>query len=193
MPVDVDVAREAIQRLLLALGVDPSLHSLDGTPDRVARSWVEMLEGYEQDPSAVLRTTEGGDGFATHYDQMVCVTGIEFTSTCEHHLLPFFGVADVAYIPGASGKVCGLSKLPRLVHVFARRLQMQERLTQQVAEALEQTLVPLGVGVRIRSEHSCVRCRGVRQTVSMRTEALLGVFREHPVRDEFWSLCRDTA
>jgi GTP cyclohydrolase I len=189
---DHDAAAQAVRDLLLAVGEDPTRQGLQGTPDRVARAWAEMLEGYRLDAAQVLRTSDGADGFTDTdgFDQMVVLTGFPFHSTCEHHLLPFGGVADVGYLPGEAGLVVGLSKLGRLVDLYARRLQVQERLTQQVAQALQDHLQPRGVGVRLRAVHHCMVCRGVRRAGTMATEVLLGGFREqHAVRDEFWHLC----
>ena len=187
---DQDLVAASVLQFLQGVGEDPSREGLVGTPDRVSRAWRELLGGYGQDPKEILRTSDGKDGFAEigGYDEMIVVSGIEFYSTCEHHLLPFTGKIDLGYIPGDSGKVVGLSKLPRLVEVFARRLQVQERLTRQIAEAMNESLSPMGVGVRVSSEHACMTCRGVRKQSRMVTEALLGNFREHPVRAEFWEL-----
>jgi len=179
----------AVRELLVGLGQDPESDGLRGTPDRVARSWVEMLSGYEQDPIQVMKCTDGADGFDQEYDGMVVLSGIPFTSTCEHHLLPFIGTADVGYIPNPVGKVVGLSKLARLVDVYARRLQLQERLTSEIAVMLEQATQASGVGVRVRSVHQCMVCRGVRKAGVMATEVLLGCFRDGHVRSEFWNLC----
>lgn len=182
-----DAAESAVRDLLVALGQDPSTEAFSGTPSRVARAWGEMLAGYGQDPAEVLKVTGGGNGFdADGYDQMVVVSGIEFWSTCEHHMLPFGGVAAVGYVP--NGRVCGLSKLPRLVQVYARRFQLQERMTRQIADALTTHLAPRGVGVRVQARHLCAECRGARQRVQMTTQVLDGIFREHAVRDEFWHL-----
>ena len=181
-------ATMAIRALLEAIGEDPSREGLVGTPNRAAKAWGELTEGYEMDPAKVLRTSEGTDGFeADEYDQMIVVAGIPFWSTCEHHLMPFGGVADVAYIPGEAKKVVGLSKIPRLVEVYARRLQIQEQMTAQIATALEKHLAPAGVGVRIKARHLCAACRGVRKDVNMVTSKLTGEFREPEVRAEFWA------
>jgi GTP cyclohydrolase I len=186
---DVTRATEALRELLLALGEDADREGLRGTPLRSARAWVELTEGYRQDAGEVLRTSEGKDGFsAPSYDQMIVVAGIPFWSTCEHHLIPFGGVVDVAYLPGAAGKVVGLSKIPRLVEVYARRLQIQEQLTAQIAGALEEHLQPIGVGVRVSARHLCASCRGVRKDVTMITSKLTGRFRDPEVRAEFWTL-----
>lgn len=180
-------AEKAVRDLLKALGRNPEREGLLDTPKRVVKAWEEMLEGYELKASDVLRSSGGAKGFSSTYDQMIVVSGIEFHSTCEHHLLPFKGVADVAYIPGG-GRVVGLSKIPRLVDMFARRLQIQEQMTDQIANALMKELSPLGVGVRLRATHSCAECRGVRKKVNMITSRLDGAFRNPEVRQEFWEL-----
>jgi len=189
--MDEHRAKLAVFDLLDALGEDPGREGLRGTPGRVARAWGEMLDGMGKSATDVLLTSEGTAGFTQvgGYDQMVVLTGYPFHSVCEHHLLPFQGLADVGYVPSDGGPMVGLSKLGRLVDLYARRLQVQERLTQQVAESLEQHLRPLGVGVRIRAVHQCMACRGVRKGSTMATEALLGAFRKHEVRAEFWHLC----
>lgn len=191
MNFNKDAAARAVRDLLVAVGEDPDREGLLATPDRVARSWAELLSGYAQDPADVLRTSDGADGFGDldGYDGMIVLADYPLHSTCEHHLLPFVGVADVGYLPGEDGKVVGLSKLGRLVDVFARRLQVQERLTRQVAGGLMAHLGARGVGVRVRATHQCMACRGVRKAGTMATEVLLGDFRDHAVRDEFWHLC----
>jgi GTP cyclohydrolase I len=187
---DSDAAAQAVRDLLAAVGEDVAREGLLGTPDRVARAWAEMLSGYALDPAQVLKTSDGGDGFnGTGYDGLVVLAGVPFYSTCEHHLLPFGGLADIGYLPGDSGTVVGLSKLARLVDVYAQRLQVQERMTGQIAQALQTHLQPRGVGVRLRATHHCMVCRGVRKAGTMGTEVLLGAFRDHAVRDEFWHLC----
>lgn len=192
MKVDLEKASSAVRELLIALGHDPDEEGLRGTPGRVARAMQEMTSGYDLDVAQVLCTSDGTTGFdaSEHvdHDQMIVVRGIPFWSMCEHHLLPFHGTADVGYIPGESGQVVGLSKLPRLVDLYARRLQLQERLTGQVAAALNEHLHPLGVAVRMEARHLCTACRGVRKDVTMVTSKLLGKFRDHAVRDEFWFL-----
>lgn len=186
---DLKQVVEAVREILIGIGEDPDREGLTGTPNRAARAWMELTEGYGMDPGDVLRTSEGSDGFsAPSYDQMIVVAGIKFWSTCEHHLMPFGGTVDVAYLPGEQGRVVGLSKIPRLVEVFARRLQIQEQMTSQIAESLENHLDPIGVGVRVRASHLCASCRGVRKDVTMVTSRLTGRFREHSVRSEFWEL-----
>ena len=191
MTIDKNAAAEAVRALLLAVGEDTEREGLHGTPERVAKAWLEMLAGMHQQASEVLRTSTGSDGFSDigGFDQMVVLADIPFHSVCEHHMLPFSGFADVGYLPGESGTVVGVSKLARLVDLYARRLQVQERMTQQVATALQDHLSARGVGVRLRAVHHCMSCRGVRKAGTMTTEVLLGRFREHAVRAEFWQLC----
>jgi GTP cyclohydrolase I len=172
-----------VATLLRELGEDPHRDGLVDTPDRVARAWREMTEGYRQDAAAILDATFD----VGPYDQMVVVRDIEFWSLCEHHLLPFHGMATVGYLPG--DRVVGLSKIGRLVNCFARRLQVQERLTQQIADAMNEHLKPKGVGVLINATHTCMAMRGVRLGADMVTSALLGRFRDDAVlRSEFLAL-----
>jgi GTP cyclohydrolase I len=177
---------DAIVRLLQFVGEDPLREGLRDTPGRVGRSMLELTAGYKQDPAEILSRVfaDGGEG----YDQMVVLREIKFTSLCEHHLLPFQGTATVGYVP--DGSVVGISKLARLVECFARRLQVQERMTVQIAQAIEAHLAPLGTGVVIRAHHSCMGCRGVKQEAAvMVTSAMYGVLREKPeARAEFLSL-----
>lgn len=182
-PVDRQSAEQAVSYLLTLLGEDPEREGLLATPSRVVRAFEEMLVGNQQQPAEILTTT-----FDEPCDEIVLVTGIRFTSLCEHHLLPFVGTADVGYLPDK--RVVGLSKLPRLVECFARRLQVQERMTRQIAEAIEQQLKPLGVAVIVRAHHSCMGCRGVRQQdAQMVTSSMLGAFRsESSTRSEFLQL-----
>lgn len=161
------------------------IDSMRDTPERFVKMLVEQTEGYKQDPAVILSKR-----FKQAFSQMIVVKDIDFTSTCEHHLLPFVGKAHVAYIPAEDGYVVGLSKIPRLVDCFARRLQLQERLTDQIAGALEEHLSPLGVGVIVSAAHQCMSCRGVRKAgASMVTSALKGAFMDDPqVRAEFLRL-----
>lgn len=177
--VSDDAARDAVRTLLRFIGEDPSRQGLLDTPDRVARALREMTAGYDEDPAAILSRT-----FEEECDEMIVVRGISFYSTCEHHLLPFRGEAVVAYLPG---KVVGLSKLARLVSCYARRLQIQERMTREIADAVESHLEARGVGVLVRAHHLCMGCRGVRQPESeMVTTAMRGAFRDDAVtREEF--------
>jgi GTP cyclohydrolase IA len=173
----------AVRNLLTVVGEDAERAGLRDTPRRVVKALMEMMSGYQQNPAEILATT-----FDEKSDEIVMVTGIRFTSLCEHHLLPFIGTAAVGYLPGA--RVVGLSKLARLVECFARRLQVQERMTCQIAEAIEQNLAPLGVAVVVRAHHACMGCRGVRQQdAQMTTSSMLGAFRENTaLRAEFISL-----
>ena len=160
---------------------------LEETPDRVAKAWEFWTRGYREDPAAILKVFEDG---ADHYDEMVLVKDIPLYSKCEHHLADIFGTACVAYIP--NGKIVGLSKLSRLVDCFARRLQVQERLTVQVADAIQEHLQPKGVGVLIRARHMCMESRGIcQQGHHTVTTALRGVLKtQHEVRAEFLALAR---
>jgi len=182
--VSADEAREAVRTLLRYMGEEPEREGLMETPDRVCRAWVEMTEGYRLNPEKVLATTFEGSS-----DEMVVLKDIEFTSCCEHHLLTFSGKAHVAYLP-SNGRIVGLSKLARIVDVFAKRLQVQERMTQQIADAIKTHLNPHGVAVVIEGQHSCMCVRGVRkQGASMVTSSLQGVFRDNAsTRAEFMSL-----
>jgi GTP cyclohydrolase I len=178
--------RLAVVALLKALGHE-AVDGLADTPHRVARMLrFEMTAGYDENPADILAAVFDG----SDYDQMIIVKGMEFVSLCEHHLLPFSGTVTIGYLP-SHNKVVGLSKLGRLVDCFARRLQMQERLTMQIARAIEEHLQPLGVGVIVSAEHSCMGIRGVRKRGETVTSALLGSFRdEQTVRDEFLNLAR---
>lgn len=181
--VDQCAVEDAVRTLLEFVGENPDREGLKDTPKRVRKALTEMTEGYKESPGEILSTTFDGDG----YDQMVVVDNIKFYSMCEHHMLPFVGTAHVGYIP--KSRVVGLSKIPRLVHCFSKRLQIQERLTTQIAETLNNTLEAQGVGVYIEAHHMCVSCRGVKQQgSSMKTSCLLGVFKDQEVRSEFFSL-----
>ena len=173
--------------LLQALGEDPSREGLAKTPERVAKALRELTAGYGQDVEKLVN----GARFTERYDEMVLVKGIEFQSLCEHHLLPFFGTCHVAYLP--DGKIIGLSKIPRLVDCFARRLQVQERLTCQIAETLQQQLQPRGVAVVVKARHLCMMMRGVaKQNAAMVTSSMLGRFRTDPkTRSEFFALIKE--
>jgi GTP cyclohydrolase I len=172
---------EAVRTLLAELGEDPDRAGLAGTPDRVRRMYAELTEGYHTDPDALLN----GAAFDVDYDEMVVVRDMEFFSLCEHHLLPFFGKAHVGYLP--RGRIIGLSKIPRVVDMYAHRLQVQERLTQQVAGFLMERLAPKGVGCVIEATHLCTVMRGVRkQEATMVTSSMLGTFRaDARTRSEF--------
>jgi GTP cyclohydrolase I len=158
-PIDLDRAASAVRDLLIALGENPDREGLKETPMRVARAYNEVFSGLDQDPQEVLNTV-----FDIGHDEMILVKDIELYSTCEHHLVPFHGVAHVGYIPGEDGRVTGLSKLARVVEVFAKRPQVQERLTAQIADALVKALNPRGVIVVIECEHLCMSMRGVNST-----------------------------
>jgi len=183
-PVDIDAAARAVRDLLIAVGEDPDREGLVNTPDRVARMFAETLSGSQLRADDVLTTT-----FDIGHEELVLVKDIELYSTCEHHMVPFHGVAHVGYIPGADGRITGLSKLARVVDVFARRLQVQERLTTQVADALVRLLDPRGVIVVIEAEHLCMSMRGVRKAGSRTmTSAVRGAFRNPATRAEAMSL-----
>jgi GTP cyclohydrolase IA len=173
-----------LRRMLRLIGEDPTRDGLRHTPERFEKALRFLTNGYLQDPEKVLN----GAIFSVCYDQMVLVKDIEVYSLCEHHMLPFFGKCHVAYIPNK--KVVGLSKIPRLVNMFARRLQLQERLTNQIATAIQQKIMPLGVGVVLEARHLCMVMRGVeKQNSQTVTSAMLGSFRENAqTREEFLSL-----
>lgn len=176
--------QELVRRLLLLLGEDPHREGLRHTPARMERALRFLTSGYHQDPDKVINAAY----YALAYDEMVIVKDIELFSLCEHHLLPFFGQCHVAYIPNQ--KVVGLSKIPRLVNLFARQLQVQERLTHQIAQVLWEKLEPQGVGVIIEARHLCMLMRGVEKQHSVAlTSAMLGCFRENQAtREEFLAL-----
>ena len=180
--------QEIYREVLARLGEDPDRDGLLATPSRVEKSMAFLTKGYDQDPAQILR----GALFDVDYDEMVIVKDIEMFSLCEHHMLPFFGKVHVAYIP--NGKVIGLSKIPRLVEVFARRLQVQERLTRQIADAIEEAVQPQGVAIILEAQHLCMMMRGVeKQNSSTVTSAMLGVFQKQNTRTEFLSLVRERA
>ena len=187
-PAKVDVPRieRAVREILLAVGEDPDREGLRKTPNRVARAYAELFAGLQDDPRRYLRTvfTE------QRYDEVVLLRDVPFSSMCEHHLLPFTGRAHVAYLPDPDGKVVGLSKLARLVESFARRPQVQERLTGQIADALMEELNPIGAACVIEAVHTCMTIRGAKKTGStMVTSALRGIFKENPAsRAEILSL-----
>jgi GTP cyclohydrolase I len=177
--------QEMYREILSRLGEDPGRDGLISTPARVERSMAFLTKGYAEDPGRILREAM----FDVEYDEMVIVKDIEMFSLCEHHMLPFFGKVHVAYIP--KGKVIGLSKIPRLVEVFARRLQVQERLTRQIADAIQEAIAPQGVGVVIEARHLCMMMRGIeKQHSSTVTSAMVGCFRQKETRTEFLSLVR---
>jgi GTP cyclohydrolase IA len=176
-----DRIEHAVRDILTEIGEDPDREGLRRTPDRIHRMYHELTAGYHVDPDRLIN----GAIFAVDYSEMVVVKGIEFYSLCEHHLLPFFGTAAVGYLP--RDKVIGLSKIPRIVEMYARRLQVQERLTQEVADFLMERINPLGVGVVIEAQHLCTAMRGVRKGgATMVTSAVLGTFRRSQrTREEF--------
>ena len=182
-PVDLPAIEQAVRNILVAIGENPDRPGLKETPERVARMYQEMFAGLRSNPAKHLRVT-----FPETYDEIVLVRDIGFTSMCEHHLLPFTGVAHVAYIP--NGRVTGLSKLARVVEDFARRPQVQERMTAEIADLLEKELQSSGVAVVIQAEHSCMSIRGVKKPGSQTvTSALRGVFKTHlSSRSEVMSL-----
>ena len=181
--------KTAIRSILESVGEDPARDGLKNTPARVARMYEEILQGYHTDPETLIN----GALFEVAYDEMVVVKDIEYYSLCEHHMLPFYGVAHVAYIP--RGKVLGLSKIPRVVDMFARRLQVQERMTRQIADFLEEVLHPRGVAVVVEGAHLCSMMRGVRKAnARMVTSAVLGRFKSDArTRSEFFEHIRKTA
>jgi GTP cyclohydrolase I len=176
-----------IRDFLIYIGENPDREGLIDTPKRVVKSWAELYSGYDQDPAKILSTCFV-DGAC---DEIVILKNIEFSSMCEHHVLPFVGSVDVAYIP--NGKVVGLSKIARLVECFAKRLQIQEKMTSQISDAINTNLKPKGVAVVIRAHHQCMSCRGVKKhQTTMITSSMVGVFRDDlNARQEFLRLARD--
>ena len=177
---------ELVREMLVRLGEDPEREGLLRTPERVHKAFEFLTRGYNEDPEAMLKKAL----FTVTYDEMVIVKDVEVFSLCEHHMLPFFGKVHVAYIP--NGKVIGLSKIPRLIEIFSRRLQIQERLTTQIAETIQKVIQPQGVGVVIEARHLCMMMRGVEKQHSQAvTSSMLGCFREEQeTRTEFLSLIR---
>ncbi|MBV8520154.1 MAG: GTP cyclohydrolase I FolE [Acidobacteria bacterium] len=180
---DTGDAERAVEALLRHIGEDPERDGLLDTPQRVVKALLEMTTGYDESPAEILSKT-----FDERSDELIILRGIDFHSICEHHLLPFQGVAHVGYLPG---KVVGISKLARLVHCFAKRLQIQERMTQQIAHAVETHLEARGVGVIVSAHHLCMGCRGVRlPATQLVTSAMLGTLRNNAeTRSEFLRLC----
>ncbi len=171
--------------ILQGVGEDPRREGLLKTPERAAKAWHFLTQGYRQDPMAVMRSAV----FTEAYSEMVLVKDIEIYSMCEHHLLPFFGKAHIAYIP--DGRIVGLSKLPRVVDIYARRLQVQERLTVEILDCVQEALRPLGAAVVIEAQHMCMMMRGVeKQNSSTTTSAFTGEFRQESTRMEFLDLIR---
>lgn len=179
--------RAVVDILTHVIGEDINRDGLAGTPQRVIRAWCDMTKGYDMDPAKLVTTFDGEE-----YDAAICVGPVKFYSTCEHHMLPFFGDAWVAYIPGVDGRIIGLSKMPRLVEMFSRRLQNQERMTQQIATTLNTLLDARGTAVLVRGQHFCMMARGVKQDDAyMTTSVLTGAFRDQPqTRAEFFELTR---
>ncbi len=175
---------DSVKKILEIIGEDPNREGLIKTPERVYKAFLYLTQGYHQDPKDVLNEAL----FTSSNDEMVVVRDIEFYSMCEHHLLPIIGRAHVAYIP--DGKVVGLSKIPRMVNVFARRLQIQEQMTEQIADAIMDTVQPKGVGVVVQARHMCMEMRGVEKICSTTvSSALRGVFKEHlKTREEFFNI-----
>jgi len=181
MNLDIGAAKKIIFDLLKVVGEDPDREGLKNTPDRVARMYMELLSGYSEEPARIINNAL----FHVNYDEMVLVRDIEFYSLCEHHMLPFLGRAHVAYIP--AGIVIGLSKIPRIVDMYARRLQIQERMTRQIADFVQETLQPQGVAVVVEAIHLCSMMRGVKKhDARMTTSAMHGSFRANlATRQEF--------
>jgi GTP cyclohydrolase I len=181
MSIDYDAVRKSVFEIIKAVGEDPEREGLQNTPDRVSRMYAELLSGYSADPEKIIN----GALFNINYDEMVLVRDIEFYSLCEHHMLPFLGRAHVAYLP--KGKVIGLSKIPRIVDMYARRLQVQERMTRQIADLLQEILEPQGVAVVVEGMHMCSMMRGVKKhDARMTTSAMHGAFRANlATRQEF--------
>lgn len=178
-----EILKVSFQNLIEQVGEDPTREGLIKTPERAAKAIQFLTQGYGQDPAAILRSAM----FREDYSEMVLVKDIEVYSMCEHHMLPFFGKAHIAYIP--DGYIVGLSKIPRIVDVFARRLQVQERLTMEVLECIQETLHPLGAAIVIEAQHMCMMMRGVeKQNSATTTSAFTGVFRNESTRMEFLSL-----
>jgi len=183
--VDQDKIKVAVASIIKAIGEDPFRESLKDTPQRIAEMYVELFSGLDADPQAELSV-----GFEEGHREMVILRDIPFYSMCEHHLLPFYGVAHVGYIPNANGKVVGISKLARVVEIFARRPQVQERMTRQIADAIFEALQPDGVAVVIQAEHLCMTMRGIKKAgANVITSAMRGTFRSKTItRSEFLSL-----
>ena len=184
-PETTEAIAPHVVELLQHIGEDPEREGLQRTPERVGKAMQFLTQGYQQDPEAILRSAL----FEEDYRQMVVVKDIPFYSLCEHHMLPFFGKAHVAYIP--NGKITGLSKIARVVDVFARRLQVQERMTTQIKDCIQQTLNPLGVMVVIEAEHLCMQMRGVQKPHAVTTTSdFTGAFNRAETREEFMNLIR---
>ena len=184
--IRIEGLKECCSKMLELIGEDNQREGLLKTPERVARAILDTTAGYNEDPEAILRAAM----FKEDYSQMVIVKDIDFYSLCEHHILPFFGKVHVAYIP--NGYITGLSKIARVVEVFSRRLQVQERLTLQIKECIQKTLNPLGVMVVVEAQHMCMQMRGVKKQNSMTTTSdFCGVFNQAKTREEFMNLLRN--
>lgn len=182
----LETLKKACLQNLIAIGEDPQREGLQRTPDRMARCFLELTKGYGMDPVATLQSAV----FEEDYDQMVVVKDIEFYSLCEHHILPFFGKVHVAYIP--NGHIVGLSKIPRMVDIFSHRLQVQEHLTKQICDCLQQALNPLGAIVVVEAQHMCIQMRGIeKQGSTTRTIYYTGVFENAEKRKEFFNLIKN--
>ena len=181
---NISKVEKIIKELLIQIGEDPDREGILKTPERVAKAWDYFSKGYTQDLDAIINNAV----FTENYDEMVTIKDIDFFSLCEHHLLPFFGKAHVAYIP--NGKILGLSKIPRIVEMFSRRLQVQERMTQQIAETINDVLKPKGVSVVIEGEHMCMQMRGVeKQNSYATTSSMKGIFlKDSRTREEFLTI-----
>jgi len=181
---NIDKIENLIHELLIQIGEDPNREGIKKTPERVAKAWQFLAKGYEQNLDKIINDAI----FTEDYDEMVTVKDIDFFSLCEHHLLPFFGKAHVAYIP--NGKIIGLSKVPRIVDMFSRRLQVQERMTQQIAKTLKSVLSPKGVAVVLEGEHMCMQMRGVeKQNSYATTSSMKGIFlKDSRTREEFLNI-----
>jgi GTP cyclohydrolase I len=186
--IDTERIERAVVELLLAIGEDPARDGLKDTPARVARAYQEIFSGIHTDPTEVLTTN-----FDLGHEELVLVKGIEFYSVCEHHLLPFFGVAHIGYVPGFGGKITGLSKLARVVDLYAKRPQVQERLTTQIADAIETALQPAGVIVVLEAEHLCMSMRGIKKTNALTvTSTARGSLKTDPAKTEVLTLIRNS-
>jgi GTP cyclohydrolase I len=181
---NISKIQKLIKELLIQIGEDPNREGIAKTPERVAKAWEFLSKGYDQDLESIINNAI----FTEDYDEMVTIKDIDFFSLCEHHLLPFFGKAHVAYIP--DGKIVGLSKIPRIVEMFSRRLQVQERMTQQIAETLNKVLHPKGVAVVLEGAHMCMQMRGVeKQNSYATTSSMMGLFRKDSrTREEFLNI-----
>jgi GTP cyclohydrolase IA len=183
------LAEEGVRDLLEYLGQDPTREGLVDTPSRVIKAYTEMTRGYNDDPAIILSTTFAQDK-AYPYNEMIMLRDIQFVSLCEHHLLPFTGTASVAYIPNENGQVVGLSKLARLVDCYAKRLQLQEQLTAQIADALMKHLNPKGAAVLIKASHGCMSCRGVQKDSLMVTNVFRANLQQHEKQQDFYRMLK---